>query len=387
MKELKYLVWLSLVFGSSSGTVWQIINSYDTAYQAYTELISGLYPVELNENQKNNINKVSPDKAGEIISYCQGNDISIVPYTSAEYPESLLKIYNPPPVLYVRGDVSCLSGDRNITCIGTRRPGEYTKKVISVICSGLVENNFTIISGFAVGCDINAHLSAVRSGGKTICILGCGVDVNYPAPNYRYRREIIGNGGAFVSEFPPDTSPYAKNFPQRNRILSALSRATIVFEAGMKSGSLSTAGLVRGQNRKLFCIPPADITDSRYAGNIYLLRNDALPVYSVNDVLRFYGQTGNVILPTPETKPATKPEIKSENHEKINNTPLLQLTPVQQKILSVFDGKDTVHMDNIIDSLDMDISEIITEIMELIISGIIEEINGNRFRKTERRLF
>ena len=87
------------------------------------------------------------------------------------------------------------------------------------------------------------------------------------------------------------------------------------------------------------------------------------------------------------TKSETKPEIKSENHEKINNTPVLKLTPVQQKILSVFDDKDTVHMDSIIESLDMDISEIITEIMELSMSGIIEELTGNRFRKTERRLF
>ncbi|MDE6833736.1 MAG: DNA-processing protein DprA [Ruminococcus sp.] len=381
MEELKYIVWLSLVFGSSSVMLWQIINSYDTAYHAYTSLKDGSYPDSLSENQKNNINKISPEKADKIIEYCSANDIFIIPYTSPEYPEILLKISNPPPVLYVQGDILCLSGGKNITCIGTRKPCEYTKKIISVICSGLAENDFTIVSGFAMGCDIYAHMSAVRAGGKTACILGCGSDVNYPAPNFSYRKSIIENGGVFISEFPPETPPYAKNFPQRNRILSALSKATIVFEAGDKSGSLSTAKLVKNQNRKLFCIPPADISDNRYAGNIHLLRTSATPLYSVGDILDFYNQPEKVTVSESEI------EINSENHEKINNTPLPEITPVQQKILSMFEDNDIVHIDNIIDKLDMDISEIITEIMELRISGIIEEITGNRFRKTERRQF
>lgn len=387
MKDLKYLVWLAMVSGSSSGTVWEIINSYDTAYQAYNALINNSCQVRLSVNQKNNINKISPEKAGEIISYCSDNDIFIIPYTSPEYPEKLLEINNPPPVLYVQGDISCLSGGKNITCIGTRNPSEYTQKIISVICSGLAGNDFTIVSGFAMGSDIMAHMSAVRTGGKTACILGCGNNINYPAPNNRYRKSIIENGGVFVSEFPPDTPPYAKNFPQRNRILSALSKATIVFEAGLKSGSLSTAGLVKSHNRKLFCIPPADITDSRYAGNISLLRKSAVPLYSVDDVLEFYGTPENISVIKPESRPKIKPEIKTEIHEKINNTSVPELTPVQQKILSVFGDDDIIHIDNIIDRLDMDISEIITEIMELRIAGIIEEITGNRFRKTERRQF
>ena len=376
MEEVKYLIWLSMVFGSSSGTVWQIIHSYDTAYQAYTKLINNSCPVSLSEHQKNNINKISPEKADEIISYCSDNDIFIIPYTSPEYPESLLEISNPPPVLYIQGDISCLSGGKNITCIGTRKPSEYTQKIISLICTGLVGNNFTIVSGFAMGCDIKAHMSAVNAGGKTACILGCGIDINYPVPNKHYRKSIIENGGVFISEFPPETPPFGRNFPQRNRILSALSRSTIVFEAAGKSGSLSTAGLVKSQNRKLFCIPPADIDDSRYAGNIHLLRTSATPLYSVEDVLEFYGK--------PEILSVLKPEIKPENHEKINNIPMPELTPLQQKILSFFGDDDIIHIDNIIDRLNMDISEIITEIMELRMSGIIEDITGNRFRKTER---
>ncbi|MCM1316029.1 MAG: DNA-processing protein DprA [Prevotella sp.] len=376
MKELKYLIWLAMVFGSSSGTLWQIIRSYDTVYQAYSGLINNSCPVSLSENQKNNINKISAEKAGEIISYCSDNDIFIIPYTSPEYPESLLKISNPPPVLYVQGDISCLSGGKNITCIGTRKPSEYTKKIISMICTGLVKNNFTIVSGFAMGCDIKAHMSAVGAGGKTACILGCGIDINYPVPNQLYRKSIIESGGVFISEFLPSTPAFSRNFPQRNRILSALSRATIVFEAAGKSGSLSTAGLVKSQNRKLFCIPPADISDSRYAGNIHLIRTSATPLYSVGDVLEFYGE--------PEKISVRKTEIKPQNHEKLNIISEPEFTPLQQKILSAFGNNDVIHMDTLIDRLDMDISEIITEIMELRMSGIIEELTGNRYRKTER---
>lgn len=378
MKETKYLIWLALIFGSASRAVWEVIETYDNAYQAYAEITGGSCLIPMTSNQKKNTENISLHKAEEIISYCAGNGISIISYNSPDYPQELKDISCPPPVLYCRGDISCIKNGKNITCVGTRNPSSYTQKIVSGICTELAVNNFTIVSGFAVGCDITAHMSAVNNSGKTACILGCGLDINYPSPNRQYRKSIIENGGAFISEFPPDAPVFARNFPQRNRILSALSKATIVFEAGEKSGSLNTASLVCGQHKKLFCIPPADIFDRRYAGNIRLLRTCAEPLYSVDDIMNIYGFTEN----KPEIR--CKPE-KTEHHtNEIPEKNETAFTPVQQKILSIFND-EPLHIDTLIDRLDMDISEIIAEIMELQMDGVIEEITGNRYRKTERR--
>ena len=377
MKEIKYLIWLALIFGSASRAVWEVIETYDTVFHAYAEITGGSCTIPMTSNQKRNIEKISLEKAEEIISYCAENDINITDYNQPDYPEELKDISCPPPVLYYKGDISCIRNGKNVTCVGTRTPSSYTQKIISEICTELALNNFTIVSGFAVGCDITAHMSAVNNSGKTACILGCGLDINYPSQNQQYRKSIIKNGGVFISEFPPETPAFARNFPQRNRILSALSRVTIVFEASEKSGSLNTASLVCGQHKKLFCIPPADISDSRYSGNINLLRTYAEPLYSVDDILDIYGFTEN----KPEIR--YKPE-KTEHH--INKMPEkteTEFTPVQQKILSVFND-EPLHIDILIDKLDMDISEIVSEIMELQIDGVIEEITGNRYRKTER---
>ena len=377
MEETKYLIWLAMIFGSASRAVWEVIETYDTAYQAYAEITGGSCPIPMTINQKNNIDKISPEKAEEIISYCASNNINIITYNSPDYPEELKDISCPPPVLYCKGNISCIKNGKNVTCVGTRKPSNYTQKIISGICTELAVNNFTIVSGFAVGCDITAHMSAVKNSGKTACILGCGLDINYPSQNQQYRKSIIENGGVFISEFPPETPAFARNFPQRNRILSALSKATIVFEATEKSGSLNTASLVCRQHKKLFCIPPADILDSRYAGNIHLLRTCAEPLYSVDDILDIYGFTEN------------KPEIRykpEKNKYHINDIPKkneTKFTSVQQKILSIFND-EPMHIDTIIDRLNMDISEIIAEIMDLQMSGVIEEITGNRYRKTER---
>lgn len=377
MEEIKYLIWLALVFGSASRAVWEVMEKYGAPQEAYSAITSGLCSIPMTSSQKQNTEKIPLEKAEEIISCCAENAIEITAYNQPEYPEELKEIGCPPPVLYYRGDISCVAGGKNVTCVGARNPSEYTKKIISGICTELAVNNFTIVSGFAVGCDIAAHIAAVKSSGKTACILGCGLNVNYPSQNRQYRRSIIENGGVFISEFPPDMSAFARNFPQRNRILSALSRATIVFEAAEKSGSLNTASLVRGQHKKLFCIPPADIYDSRYAGNIQLLRTCAEPLYSAEDIMNIYGMT--------EKKPEIrlKPE-KTEHHTiEIPEKNETNFTTVQQKILAVFND-EPIHIDTLIDRLNMDISEIIAEIMELQMDGVIEEITGNRYRKTER---
>lgn len=397
MENQKYLIWFNMVFNNNYQTIWKIIRSYYTLHDAYCAVVSGTCKTELTDRQRENLKEDSLERAEKVVSYCSGNDINIVCYDSDDYPEQLRNIQYPPIVLYCKGDISCVSHGKNITCVGTRNPSEYTVATITRICTELVKVGFTIISGFAQGSDITSHLSAVNLNRPTACILGCGIAVDYPKPNYHYREDIIKNGGVFISEYAPFDSALPYRFPKRNVILASLSYATIVFEASEKSGSLSTAREAVRQGRKLLCIPPADIFNKRYFGNIEILRNGAEPLYTAEDVFRIYGiknyictdsasdSTNSAKVKTRKTN-NTKKDTKKKKSEKSAVEPLRHevperpLTPVQLKILDLLEN-DTLYLDVIVSKLDMDISQAMVEIFDLQMMGVIEEVSGSRFRK------
>lgn len=306
-------------------------------------------------------------------------------------------------VLYYRGNLSCISSGRNITCVGTRTPGEYTVRTITEICTELVVNGFTIVSGFAEGTDITAHLSAVNQKRPTVCVLGCGVDYNYPKPNYRYREEVIKTGGVILSEYAPTEGAINFHFPKRNVILAGLSDVTLVFEAGDGSGSLITAGEALKQNKRLLCLPPADISDKDYAGNIKLLREGAEAFYGTEEVYRIYGVKKHVsvmkkdsAVEVPEVKKTKRTLKKKVTKKATPETPAVQervpektspaemlneqpLSPVKRQILEMLRGC-TLHMDVITYKLGIEMSDASLAISELQIAGLIEELAGNRFR-------
>jgi DNA processing protein len=228
---------------------------------------------------------VTDEMCEGIIGECARLGISIITYGSRFYPNSLRTIYNPPAVLYCKGDVSLLSVSPSLGIVGARDSSEYSTKTAEKLIRELFRvNKYCIISGFAVGTDITSHLAAVRFGGKTIVVKGCGLDYNYPEPNMKYTEEIEKNG-LFISEYPPGKPPKAMNFPIRNRIIAALSEAVLVTEGGVKSGALSTANLAADFGKDVFVIPPRDIFDKDYSGNIALLQDGAIPVYSPSDIL------------------------------------------------------------------------------------------------------
>ena len=228
-------------------------------------------------------------------------------------------------------------------------------------------------------------------------MLGCGVDVNYPSGNFQYRDSIIENGGVFISEYPPGTPAYSHNFPKRNRILSAIGRATVVFEAAIKSGSMVTASIADEQNREIFCMPPADITDKRYSGNIKLLRNIAKPFYSCEEIVDFFNLEScrdtdfikqeiscdkPVVCSSPAKKKKAVPE-KTRPMETIINHDIEtdnSLTPVQCEIVRLLTNC-AVHIDVIAYKLNMDIMELMAELTELELLDIIEALPGKLFKK------
>jgi DNA processing protein len=208
----------------------------------------------------------------------------------ADYPLNLRQVADPPPVLFVRGQL-CAEDSRAVALIGTRRATAYGRAVAERLGRDLAAAGITVVSGLAKGVDTVAHHAAVRAGGRTIAVLGNGLDQVYPPDNTGLARHIVDSGsGALISEFAPGVPPDAVNFPRRNRIISGLSLATVIVEAGAKSGALITAVFALEQGREVLVVP-GSILSPAHLGVHQLLRQGATPVTSAGDILEAIGSS------------------------------------------------------------------------------------------------
>lgn len=209
-------------------------------------------------------------------------EVTVLTWDDADYPSNLREIDAPPPVLYVRGQLTAADGIA-IAVVGTRRASAYGREVAHMIGTELAHHQVTVISGLALGVDAIAHKATLEAGGRTIAVLGSGVDQLYPAQNRELAQQIIKHG-AVISEYPLGTRPEAGNFPPRNRIISGMSRGVIVIEAGQQSGSLITSTFAAEQGRDVFAVP-GSILHPGSSGCNQLIREGAIPFLSINDVL------------------------------------------------------------------------------------------------------
>jgi len=208
--------------------------------------------------------------------------IKVMTWQDENYPRLLREIYQPPPVIYIRGEI--LPEDETaVALVGTRRMTAYGRQVTEELAGALARHQVTVVSGLARGTDAVAHQGALRAGGRTIAVLGSGVDRIYPPENRRMAEEIA-ESGAMISDYPPGTPPESANFPPRNRIISGLSLATVVVEAGETSGALITATFALEQGREVLAVPGL-ITTPSSKGTNRLISNGARPVLSPEDVL------------------------------------------------------------------------------------------------------
>lgn len=206
----------------------------------------------------------------------------VLTWDDPAYPPRLLNIYNPPPVLYVKGEI--LSEDQwAVAVVGTRRATVYGKEAARWIAGDLARNRVTIVSGLARGIDSEAHRAALDAGGRTIAVLGSGIDIIYPAESRRLAQAVVERG-ALVSEYAIGTPPEAGNFPPRNRIISGLSLGVVIVEAGERSGALITGDFALEQGREVFAVP-GNIFRRKSMGTNKLIQQGAKPVLSVEDVL------------------------------------------------------------------------------------------------------
>lgn len=206
----------------------------------------------------------------------------VLTWDDPAYPSRLLNIYNPPPVLYVKGEI--LDEDQwAVAVVGTRGATVYGKEAARQIAGDLARNSITIVSGLARGIDSEAHRAALDAGGRTIAVLGSGIDIIYPAESRGLARAVVERG-ALVSEYAIGTSPEAGNFPPRNRIISGLSLGVVIVEAGERSGALITADYALEQGREVFAVP-GNIFRKKSMGTNKLIQQGAKPVLSVEDIL------------------------------------------------------------------------------------------------------
>ncbi len=278
----KYWLWLVMVLGVANPNAQVMLKHEGGVRNLYRKLHDpecGL----LTPEQRHNLERTDLHRAEQVMEYCDSHDIHILTWSSKLYPHQLRHIYNPPLVLFYRGNKELF---RRIifTVVGTRRPSQYSLAVAEQICGDLARAGVLLASGGAIGIDACAHSAAVRHGTPTISVMGCGVDFDYPKENRSLRERIVENG-LLISEYFPGTGPNAPHFPVRNRILSGISEGVLVIEAGAKSGSLITANLACEQGKNVFCVPPHDLMDGRYGGTVDLLRDGAYTAYSAMDIL------------------------------------------------------------------------------------------------------
>jgi DNA processing protein len=252
----------------------------ETAWRAPADELraAGLSP-KIVENQLKVRSEVSLEKVWARI---QALDIQVLTWEDESYPWRLKEIDQPPPVLYVRGSLTS-EDEWAVAVVGTRRITAYGRQMTEEIASTLSGNGVTVVSGLARGVDSVAHQAALAGGGRTLAVLGSGVDIIYP-PEHRKLAERIIENGALLSDYPPGTPPDGINFPPRNRIISGLSLAVVVAEAGDKSGALITAGFAAEQGRDVFAVP-GNINAPQSAGCNRLIRDGARPLLSPREVL------------------------------------------------------------------------------------------------------
>jgi DNA processing protein len=295
----------------------------------------------------------------------------VVAYSSDDYPPRLKQIPDPPLVLYVRGDVKVLSRYA-LAIVGTRRPTAYGSQVAQRLAHDLAQRQLVIVSGLARGIDSAAHRGALEAAGKTVAVLGSGIDVIYPRENKRLA-EQVAECGALISEFPPGTSPAPENFPIRNRTISGLALGVVVVEAAEYSGSLITARLALEQNREVFAVP-GNITSAQSFGPNHLIKQGAKLVDEWMDVLEeFPAEIRMQLLPPVEAsdEAAAQPQTGSLFEQ--------SLTPDQKAVFDVLRADQPLFVDAILTSASIPQPRVMTALLELEMAGVIRQLPGKNF--------
>lgn len=362
MSEDDYLLWLSAIPNLTLKRQNILLKLFNNAYEIWNapeSLLLGVpqIPKKVLENV---IAYRNEKKLFAYKKFMAENDISFVTKNSPLYPPLLKKISDPPNGFYVLGDLPDGSLTK-ISVVGSRKYTEYGAYVAKNLSYDLAKRDIVIVSGMARGIDSVAHKAAIDAGGKTIAVLGCGIDVCYPPENAKLRHDIIKNG-CLISEFALGTRPFVGNFPIRNRIISGLSKGLIVVEASEKSGTLITVGHALEQGREVMAVPGA-VNSGLSRGTNYLIKQGASLVSNYEDVLETIGIENSQVEPDELETPKKQKIILANDEEIVYN--IIRADPVSFDFVAV--------------SADLPINKLSSCLIMLEMKGLIKRLPGQKY--------
>lgn len=360
-QELKNYLHLNMVSGVGPHRFFSLLSHFGSAEDALNAEVSALCEVEGIERKTAGKIVKSRDevKVEREIELCDKHGVDIVIYADDRYPHLLKEIHQPPPLLYVKGDLK--PDEVCLAVVGTRGNTVYGKTACYNIVSDLASEGIVIVSGLARGIDKIAHRACLDAGGRTYAIMGHGLSRIYPSEHKQLAREVLENG-AIISEFPMTAQPKAHHFPRRNRIMSGMSYGVLVVEAPERSGALITATHALNQNRYVFAIP-GPINSKVSKGTNDLIKDGAFPVDGANDILLNFGLSGI--------------DLEEEGEDLIRE----KLTDEQKEVYDILSRDKPLHIDEIIKTVEIPAGRVSAILMDMELSGYIRQESGMLFMR------
>ena len=352
----KQLIWLAafdFLTNSKQRKVVEICGGTENLFENFPKHKKEILKLITEEEFEEMLNFRNEQKIDALIQKYAKLNINFVTTASEYYPKMLNEIYDAPFVLYAKGNLELLNSD-SIACVGTRRITKYGKEVTNMFCSAL-SKHFTIVSGLADGVDTIAAKSTLEANGKTIAVLGCGINNIYPATNTNLANQIVENGGLIISEYKPNEKAQTYYFPVRNRIIAALSLGVLIPEATEKSGSMHTKNYALEYNKDLFIVP-GRITDLYSVGcNKVIKSMQGSIVLSPNDILECY-----------------KKQIEKKTENKI------MLTENEALIINVLKSGEC-HFDEILEQTKLQARVLTTQLIKMEMKKLIKRLPNNYY--------
>ncbi|MEK7517340.1 MAG: DNA-processing protein DprA [Patescibacteria group bacterium] len=369
MSERNYWLGFSIFSGIGPMKFKKLLERFGSAKDAWEASKSDLEEV-VGEKLAERFNKFRNEfSISDYAAKVQSKNVSFLTLEDKEYPSLLSQIKNPPFVLYVKGDKKILKqvqddseNRRYIAVVGTRRTTQYGREVTALLTQELVAAGFTIVSGLAIGVDAISHKTAIENSGKTIAVLGCGVDCCYPSANQHIYNSIVKSSGCILSEYPLGTRPTKGSFPSRNRIIAGLSIGVLVTEGAEDSGSLITADYARKFGRPVFAVP-GPITSGMSKGPYKLIQRGAKLVTKAEDILKEFKIQNS------------KGKITTQN-SKVNDA-----TKEEMEILKLLQN-EPLHFDELVRRTRFDSSKIGALLSLMEIKGLIKGLESGQFSIT-----